>query len=68
MSNTASTLAAITQALALVDTLIALSGNEKRFRAMVSRAVAEGRPLSEEELDGLRDEAESAVTRLGDLL
>lgn len=68
MSSTASTLAAITQALALVDTLIVLSGNEQRFRAMVSRAVAEGRTLSADELNELRGEAESAVSRLGALL
>lgn len=66
--STSSTLLAVSQALAVVNTLIALSGNEQRFRALVSRAVAEGRTLSPDELDSLREEAQQAADRLAGLL
>lgn len=66
--STSSTLLAVSQALAVVNTLITLSGNEQRFRAMVSRAVAEGRTLSGDELNSLKDEAQGAVDRLGGML
>ena len=66
--STSSTLLAVSQALAVVNTLIALSGNSKHFRAMVARAVEEGRTLSGDELNSLKDEAQGAVDRLGGML
>lgn len=66
--STSSTLLAVSQALAVVNTLITLSGNEQRFRAMVARAVEEGRTLSGDELNSLKGEAQGAVDRLGGML
>lgn len=62
--STSSAVLAVAQALAVVNTLIQLSGNEKRFRELVANAVASGRTLNAEELEMLADEARSAADRL----
>jgi len=68
MSNTASVLIALTQALSLVNVLVRMSDNERELRELVAKAAAEGRTLNKDELDQLRGRAQDAIDRLGEQL
>lgn len=65
MSNAADALLVITRLLSALEAAMAVAGNAQRFRALVSQAVAEGRDLTDAELNELRADAQAAIDRLG---
>lgn len=66
--STSSTLMAVAQALALLNTLVAASANNERLRAMVANAASQGRPLNQDELDELRADAQGKIDQLGGMI
>lgn len=66
--STSSTLMAVAQALALLNTLVAASANNERLRAMVANAASQGRPLNKDELDELRADAQGKIDQLGGMI
>lgn len=65
MSKTADAVLVISRLITAIDAAIRLAGNSQKYREIVAKAVAEGRPLTESELDALRDDAQAAIDRLG---
>lgn len=65
MSNAADAALLVARLISAIDAAIRLAGNGQKYREIVAKAVAEGRPLTEFELDALRDDAQAAIDRLG---
>lgn len=65
MSNAADAALLVARLITALDAAIRLAGNTAKYRELVARAVAEGRDLTESELDALRDDAQAAIDRLG---
>lgn len=61
MSNTAATLGIIAKAIAVVNGLINLSENAEKYRKVVAQAIAEGRDITDQELDQFRSDAAEAI-------
>lgn len=64
MSNAADAALVISRLITALDAAIQLAGNAAKYRQAVARAVAEGRDLTDVELDALRDDAQASVDRL----
>jgi hypothetical protein len=64
MSSTATTLMVLSQAVALLNAAVMLAGNSEKYRTLIANAVAEGRDITEGELKGLSDDAQSAIDKL----
>lgn len=64
MSNAADVALVVSRLLTALDAAIQLAGNSQKYRELVSRAFAEGRDLTDAELDALRDDAQAAIDRL----
>lgn len=65
MSNVTAALQVINGAISVIDAALMLAGNAQKYRAVVARAIAEGRDLTDAELAELRADAQAAVDRLG---
>lgn len=65
MSNPADAALVVSRLLTALDAAIQLAGNSQKYRELVASAVAEGRDLTDTELDTLRDDAQAAIDRLG---
>lgn len=66
MSSTAATLKVLTGAISLIDAALSLAGNAQKYRAMVGRAIAEGRDLTAAELAELHADAQASIDQLGE--
>lgn len=57
----ATTLKMISSGIAILNGLISMTAESEKYRALVSNAVSEGRDVSEDELDSIRDDALDAI-------
>lgn len=64
MSSTVTTLLVISRAVSLLNAALMLAGNSEKYRALIARAVAEGRDITEEELVQLSADAQYAIDKL----
>ncbi|MDX1496954.1 MAG: hypothetical protein R3352_05315 [Salinisphaeraceae bacterium] len=64
--STANTLKIISGAITVINGLISLTENSAKYRQMVANAIAEGRDVSEAELDSLESSAREAIARAGE--
>ena len=62
--NPAQVAVVLSQMVSLLNAGLVLSANSQKYRYMVANAVREGRDLSPEELDSLRNDAQIAVDKL----
>ena len=54
----------LSQMVSLLNAGLVLSANSQKYRDLVANAVREGRDLSPEELESLRNDAQTAVDKL----
>lgn len=64
--STAATLKTISGAISVINGLISLTENSAKYRQMVANAIAEGRDISEAELNALENSAREAIARAGE--
>jgi hypothetical protein len=64
MSSAVTTLMVLSQAVTLLNAAVLLAGNSEKYRALVANAVAEGRDITNSELEQLSDGAQSAIDKL----
>jgi hypothetical protein len=64
MSSTVTTLLVISRVVSLLNAALILAGNSEKYRALIASAVAEGRDITEEELEHLSADAQSAIDKL----
>ena len=62
--NPAQVAVVLSQMVSLLNAGLILAENSQKYRYMVANAVREGRDLSPEELDSLRNDAQIAVDKL----
>ena len=62
--NPAQVAVVLSQMVSLLNTGLTLAANSQKYRNMVADAVREGRDLSPEELESLRNDAQKAVDKL----
>ena len=62
--NTAQVAIVLSQMVSLLNAGLTLAANNQKYRYMVANAVREGRDLSPEELESLRNDAQTAVDKL----
>jgi len=62
--NAAQVAVVLSQMVSLLNAGLILAENSQKYRYMVANAVREGRDLSPEELDSLRNDAQIAVDKL----
>jgi hypothetical protein len=62
--NPAQVAVVLSQMVSLLNAGLVLSANSQKYRYMVANAVKEGRDLSPEELESLRNDAQTAVDKL----
>jgi len=62
--NPAQVAVVLSQMVSLLNAGLVLSANSQKYRYMVANAVREGRDLSPEELESLRNDAQTAVDKL----
>ncbi|MCK9468218.1 MAG: hypothetical protein M0Q49_02270 [Porticoccaceae bacterium] len=66
MSSAADAALLVARLITALDAAIRLANNSAKYRALVAKAVADGRDLTADELDSLQWDAQAAVDRLGD--
>lgn len=64
MSSAGEALILINHLVTLMDSFIKLTGNSQKYRDLVANAIAEGRDLTNDELEQLRRDAQEALYRL----
>ena len=62
--NAAQVAVVLSQMVSLLNPGLTLAANSQKYRDMVANAVREGRDLSPEELESLRNDAQTAVDKL----
>ena len=62
--NPAQVAIVLSQMVSLLNAGLPLAANSQKYRDMVAKAVSEGRDLSPEELESLRNDAQTAVDKL----
>ena len=62
--NPAQAAVVLSQMVSLLNTGLTLAANSQKYRDMVADAVREGRDLSPEQLESLRNDAQKAVDKL----
>ena len=62
--NPAQAAVVLSQMVSLLNAGLTLAANSQKYRDMVANAVREGRDLSPEELESLRNDAQTAVDKL----
>lgn len=62
--SSASTLLMVTRAVALLNAALALVGNSEKYRALIAKAIAEDRDITDAELEQLSADADEAIDRL----
>jgi len=62
--NAAQVAVVLSQMVSLLNAGLVLSANSQKYRDLVANAVKEGRDLSPEELESLRNDAQTAVDKL----
>ena len=62
--NPAQVAIVLSQMVSLLNAGLTLADNSQKYRDMVANAVREGRDLSPEELESLRNDAQIAVDKL----
>ena len=54
----------LTRIISLVNSSMYLVENSQKYRELVAQAISEGRDLTSDELEALRDDAQTAVDKL----
>jgi len=54
----------LTRVISLVNSSMYLVENSQKYRELVAQAISEGRDLTSDELEALRDDAQTAVDKL----
>ena len=62
--NPAQVAVVLSQMVSLLNAGLTLAANSQKYREMIAKAISEGRDLSPEELDSLRNDAQAAVDKL----